>query len=168
MRGGGQRLRGLVPICAAWLTLAGCDTDQRSPQVDAAPSAVAPAPKSVPKPAPKPLAEPAAPPRPAQERPAFTVPARFTALGTEPFWAAKVDGPRLTYSTPEDQAGQAIAVTRTPRPDRIDVVGLLGGQRMTLTVSAGPCSDGMSDTVYPFAVRRRLGDDEQRGCAKPG
>ena len=98
---------------------------------------------------------------------ALRLPARFTALGTEPFWAAKVDGARLTYTTPEDQVGRPIAVTRTPHADRIDVVGSLGGQRMTLTVSAGPCSDGMSDTVYPFAVRRRLGDDEQRGCAKP-
>ena len=111
-------------------------------------------------------AAPSAPAEPAAA--ALRLPARFTALGTEPFWAAKVDGPRLTYSTPEDQAGQAIAVTRTPHADRIDVVGSLGGQRMTLIVSAGPCSDGMSDTVYPFAVRRRLGDDEQRGCAKPG
>ena len=84
------------------------------------------------------------------------------------FGGAGAGEQQANVGNPEDQAGQAIAVTRTPHADRIDVVGSLGGQRMTLTVSAGPCSDGMSDTVYPFAVRRRLGDDEQRGCAKPG
>ena len=98
----------------------------------------------------------------------LALPARFTALGTEPFWAAKVDGARLTYLTPENQVGQPVAVARTSQGDLIELAATLAGKRLTLTVSAGPCSDGMSDTVYPFAVRRRLGDDEQRGCAKPG
>jgi len=97
----------------------------------------------------------------------FSVPARFTALGTEPFWAAKVTGDRVTYMTPEDQAGQAIAVARTAGADFVELGGTLAGQRLTLRLSAGPCSDGMSDTVYPFSVVRRLGADEQRGCARP-
>lgn len=96
----------------------------------------------------------------------LALPARFTALGTEPFWAAKVDGTRLTYTTPEDQVGQPIAVSRTSQGDGVELAGTLAGKRLTLTVSAGPCSDGMSDTVYPFTVRRRLGDDDQRGCAR--
>ena len=99
---------------------------------------------------------------------ALRLPARFTALGTEPVWAAKVDGARLTYITPEDQVGQPIAVARTSHGDSVEFAATLAGKRLTLTVSAGPCSDGMSDTVYPFAVRRQLGDDEQRGCARPG
>ena len=103
----------------------------------------------------------------ARETPAPAVPARFTALGTEPFWAAKVDGERLIYITPEDQAGQAIPVTRRTDGAFVELKGTLAGQRLALTIFAGRCSDGMSDTVYPFAVRRRLGDDEQRGCAKP-
>lgn len=98
---------------------------------------------------------------------AFDLPARFAALGTEPFWAAKVDGNRLTYSTPEDPDGRSGAVVRTSHGDRVELDATLAGQRLTLTVSAGPCSDGMSDTVYPFTVRRRLGEDDQRGCARP-
>lgn len=97
----------------------------------------------------------------------LALPARFTALGTEPFWAARVDGDRLTYLTPEDQAGQTIPLARTSRGGLVELKGILSGAPLTLTVSAGPCSDGMSDTVYPFTVRRRLGDDEQRGCARP-
>ena len=118
-----------------------------------------------------PQASVAAAPPPTPAAPAATalrLPARFTALGTEPFWAAKVDGARLTYLTPEDQVGQPVAVARTSQGDSVEFAATLAGKRLTLTVSAGPCSDGMSDTVYPFAVRRRLGDDEQRGCARPG
>ena len=111
----------------------------------------------------------APPPTPAEPAgAALRLPARFTALGTEPFWAAKVDGARLTYTTPEDQVGQPIAVARTSQGDSVEFAATLARKRLTLTVTAGPCSDGMSDTVYPFAVRRRLGDDEQRGCARPG
>ena len=102
----------------------------------------------------------------APKPPEFAVPARFTALGTEPFWAAKVAGDRLTYLTPEDQAGQAIAVVRRTGADFVELGGTLAGQRLTLRLTAGPCSDGMSDVVYPFSVRRRLGADEQRGCAR--
>ena len=110
----------------------------------------------------------AAPPAPAEPAvAALRLPARFTALGTEPFWAANVDGARLTYLTPEYQVGQPVAVARTSQGDSVEFAATLAGKRLTLTVTAGPCSDGMSDTVYPFAVRRRLGDDEQRGCARP-
>ena len=49
----------------------------------------------------------------------------------------------------------------------VEVNGTLDGQRLTLIVSAGRCSDGMSDIVYPFTVRCVLGGEEQHGCAKP-
>jgi len=100
-------------------------------------------------------------------KPGLALPERFTALGTEPFWAAEVDGERLTYKTPEDQVGQVAAITRTPGDGVVTLEGALARQALTLTISAGPCSDGMSDTVYPFSVTRRLGDDTQRGCARP-
>ncbi|HUQ13352.1 MAG TPA: hypothetical protein VM055_03665 [Novosphingobium sp.] len=101
-------------------------------------------------------------------KPVLALPDRFAALGTEPFWAADVAGATLTYKTPEDQAGQLATVTRTAGEDFVELRGTLAGQALTLTVSKGPCSDGMSDTVYPFSVTRRLGDDTQRGCARPG
>ena len=95
------------------------------------------------------------------------VPERFTALGTEPFWAAEVAGERLTYTTPEDQAGQTVAVARTASAQSVEFSGTLAGKPLALTLSKGPCSDGMSDTVYPLHAVRRLGDEVQRGCARP-
>ena len=153
-------MRGLVGIAA--LLLGACDERDADPGPSAAAPAIAEATPPGASPAPPPLVEASATPA------RLELPLRFTALGTEPFWAAKVDGDRLTYLTPEDQVGQPVAVARTERGDSIEIAATLAGTRLILTVSAGPCSDGMSDTVYPFAVRRRLGDDEQRGCAKPG
>jgi len=96
----------------------------------------------------------------------LALPDTFTALGTEPFWAAKVAGDRLTYMTPEDQAGQTIAVEREDGAELVELSGTLAGKPLALTITKGPCSDGMSDVVYRWSVERRLGDDVQRGCAR--
>ena len=90
----------------------------------------------------------------------------FTALGTEPFWAAKVDGGVLLYQTPENQAGQRVAVTRRVSGGRSEIYGLMGGAPLTLIVGAGPCSDGMSDTVYTHSAELRIGAQILSGCAK--
>ena len=152
-------MRGLVGIAA--LLLCACGEYNADPGASGSAPAIAEATPPGASPAPPPLVEASATPA------GLELPLRFTALGTEPFWAAKVDGARLTYLTPEDQVGQPITVARTSQGDLVEFAATLAGKRLTLTVSAGPCSDGMSDTVYPFAVRRRLGDDEQRGCARP-
>ena len=103
---------------------------------------------------------------PAPAEPSFALPERFTALGTEPFWAAKVDGARLTYSTPLDEKGRIVAIARGGGADHATVEGRLDGRALRLTVTAGPCSDGMSDTVYPFTIVRTLDDAVEHGCAR--
>ena len=149
-------MRGLLSF-GLLIALAACERESASP----------------PTPSPAATALPTAPPTPtAPASPAiklaFDLPERFTALGTEPFWAAEIDGDRVTYKTPEDQAGQVAAITRTGGEDFVELRGTLAGQTLTLALTKGPCSDGMSDTVYPLSVTRRLGDDTQRGCARPG
>ena len=69
--------------------------------------------------------------------------------------------------TPEDQDGTRIAVTRRVRGNAVEIAGRLGGAPLELTITAGPCSDGMSDVVYPYTVRRRLGADIHQGCGRP-
>jgi len=93
-------------------------------------------------------------------------PRLFNALGTEPFWAAKVDGGVLLYQTPEDLAGQRVAVIRRVSGLRTEFSGTLGGAPLTLVIGAGPCSDGMSDTVYSHSAELRIGAQDLRGCAK--
>ena len=88
---------------------------------------------------------------------------RFT--GTEPFWGGEVDGKTLTYSTPEDQDGTAIAVERFAGRGGIAFSGVLDGADFEMTVTPLECSDGMSDRTYPFTVTLEIGEDKRNGCA---
>ena len=90
----------------------------------------------------------------------------FRAFGTEPFWNVNVEGSRLTYTTPQDQAGQVMQGQRRAVEGGVELTGSHEGQAFTLTVSAGDCSDGMSDTRYRLVATFRLGDAELKGCGE--
>jgi uncharacterized membrane protein len=88
---------------------------------------------------------------------------RFT--GTEPFWGGTIRAGEMLYSTPENQEGQAIAVSRFAGNNGLGFSGSLDGRAVDLTVTPGSCSDGMSDRTYPFTVTLRLGEEQRSGCA---
>ena len=88
---------------------------------------------------------------------------RFT--GTEPFWGGEVTGKALTYTTPEDQDGEVIAVERFAGRGGIAFSGLLNGADFEMMVTPLECSDGMSDRTYPFTVTLEIGEDKRNGCA---
>ena len=90
------------------------------------------------------------------------------AVGTEPFWGARIEGRCVTYSTPEDQAGTRIWTKFSGTAEQGSWAGSLDGRRFELRTSPDPrCSDGMSDTVYPIAVTLFVRGEERRGCAEP-
>ena len=90
------------------------------------------------------------------------------AIGTEPFWAAQVEGRCVTYSTPEDQKGTRIWTRFNPGPDGGVWVGSLDGQPFKLITRLRPnCSDGMSDRSYPLEAILTVRGEERRGCASP-
>lgn len=117
---------------------------------------------------PPPLASGVPVPSPAREVPpsAEPVPTAFKAIGTEPFWSAEINGTKLSYSTPEAPAAQAVAVWRRDESDGVVYSGVIDGKPIELEVHRETCSDGMSDTVYPLSVVRRIGPDSQRGCGR--
>ena len=45
--------------------------------------------------------------------------------------------------------------------------GTLDGQPFVLTLTAGTCSDGMSDTVYPLSAALTVNGEQRQGCANP-
>lgn len=94
------------------------------------------------------------------------VPSTFRAIGTEPFWSVQVAGTSLVWSTPELPDGLSVPFSRKDESGVAIVVATVAGQPLTLEVSTGTCSDGMSDIVYPLKVIRRLGADVQQGCAR--
>ncbi len=92
--------------------------------------------------------------------------------GTEPFWGGEIAGGQLTWSTPENTAdngsGQYAPVTRFAGRGGVSFSGELDGQAIDLMVTpvpaSSPCSDGMSDRSYPFAVTVTLGEQQLQGC----
>lgn len=88
---------------------------------------------------------------------------RFT--GTEPFWGGDVSGDRLTYRTPENIDGTTISVSRFQGQGGLGYSGELDGAAFDMTITAGACSDAMTDRTYPFSVTLKIGDDTRVGCA---
>ncbi len=94
--------------------------------------------------------------------------AAVRALGTEPFWNARIQGRCVTYSHPDDQKGTRIWTRFAPGPGGGSWSGSLGGRPFELRIRPGRnCSDGMSDRVYPLAAELILGGERRQGCAEP-
>lgn len=112
--------------------------------------------------------EPAVPAHPCLLADGKAVAARLKAIGTEPFWAAEVEGRCVTYKTPEDQAGTRVWARFRGTAEAGEWSGFLGEGRFLLVTRAQPgCSDGMSDKRYPLAATVTIGDEQLRGCAEP-
>ena len=88
-------------------------------------------------------------------------PAPYRALGTEPFWNVLIDQQHVTFIEP-DQAQPL----RQPRPTPVATAAVQTYQtpRITVTITRGTCSDGMSDRVYPDAVRVTVDGRQLSGC----
>jgi len=90
------------------------------------------------------------------------------AVGTEPFWAARIEGRCVNYSHPDDQDGTRVWTRYAVGPDGDTWSGTLGGQRFVLRTRVEPgCSDGMSDKRYTLAVELMVHGERRRGCAEP-
>ena len=93
---------------------------------------------------------------------------RLRAIGTEPFWGARIDGRCVTYSHPEDQQGTRVWTRFSGTTANGSWSGALGGSPFVLRTRPRPgCSDGMSDNRYPIAVALTVGGEERTGCAEP-
>lgn len=93
---------------------------------------------------------------------------RLRALGTEPFWGARIEGRCVTYSTPEEEGGTRVWARFSGSRDSGVWSGSLNGKPFVLKTRPAPgCSDGMSDNRYPVAVTLSVGGEQRIGCAKP-
>ncbi|KQM21329.1 COG3650 family protein [Novosphingobium sp. Leaf2] len=84
--------------------------------------------------------------------------------GTEPFWSGRVGPAGLTYTTIDNQAGETVPVTRFAGRGGVSFSGSLAKGAITLAVTPAPCSDGMSNTRYPYVVTLQVGAETRRGC----
>ena len=83
----------------------------------------------------------------------------YRALGTEPFWSVTVENGTMTYDTPEGGfAVPAPAPRTTFNGHRYET------ERLTMDVTHGQCSDGMSDRIYADTVTVSADGRELKGC----
>lgn len=94
------------------------------------------------------------------------VKAHFQALGTEPFWSVEVLDGQLRYSSPDNPDGTSFAAVGRKAGDAYTYSGTMDGKAVMLFILEGTCSDGMSDTVYPYAATLTVDGKTERGCAR--
>lgn len=87
-----------------------------------------------------------------------------TLVGTEPFWNLAITGTEALWTTPDNQPGTRLAVTRFAGNNGLGFSGMLDGKPITATLTPGECSDGMSDRRFPFVATIALGEETLRGC----
>ncbi len=83
----------------------------------------------------------------------------YAAIGTEPFWAVRIEGDRLLMERP-DQAPIRLSVRRSIMGGEIHY----RGEGLALTITPGPCSDGMSDAIWSDRVQIAFSGGTLKGC----
>ncbi|MGW8201542.1 membrane-like protein [Sphingomonas sp. VDB2] len=83
----------------------------------------------------------------------------YRAIGTEPFWAVTVRGSTATLERP-GHAPQRFSV----RTEADDKAIRYQGDGFAMTLTQGPCSDGMSDAIWSDRVQVAFGEGTLKGC----
>ncbi|MFM5949530.1 MAG: COG3650 family protein [Novosphingobium sp.] len=91
---------------------------------------------------------------------------RYQALGTEPFWSVEIMPGKLRYSTPDNPDGIAFPASETALGTGTRYSGMMDGKAFAVTIEPGPCSDGMSDTAYPYKAVLTIEGRAEQGCAR--
>lgn len=84
----------------------------------------------------------------------------YKAVGTEPGWALTVTPKTISY---EGDYG-AVTITEPTPPRFRPVPGRYAGTRLQLTITPGPCNDGMSDRTYRHTVSLVADGKPVSGC----
>lgn len=87
-------------------------------------------------------------------------PVLYKAVGTEPGWTLTVRAARMDYV---GDYGDVNIAEPTP-PDFRAAHGTYRSGRLQVTISPGPCSDGMSDLTYHQTVRVTADGKTVNGC----
>ena len=145
-------MRSIVLAASALLLLAAC-TPQAPDGGAAQPPADAPA-------APPPVAAP-----PTSTPPPEAFAGGMDARGTEPFWGLQIRDSQITLQRPDHPAAVGKNAGMTVQNGKATWETQAGADRLTVTLSSEPCSDGMSDLKYDYAAVVVIGSETLKGCA---
>lgn len=141
-------------LTASVLALAAC-----SPEAPGGGEAVPPAD------APPPAAQAPGEPQPTTSvDPAAPFRQDFALIGTEPFWRLDVKGTTLVLTRPDEPAVTATGAVLAASSGKAVWTAEAATPPVVASLSAGTCSDGMSDRVYPYTAEVKVGDLVLKGC----
>lgn len=141
-------MRPFAAVLASVLLLAACDQSHDGQEGPAAgPPADAPAPP------------------PATTPPAAAYPADLDLAGTEPFWAVKIRGTSIDFSEPDAPAQNFANAAKAEAGGAATWTANNAKGSIVVKLTAGPCSDGMSDRVWTYKAEVTLGTRVLKGCA---
>ena len=87
-------------------------------------------------------------------------PPPYHAVGTEPFWNLLIDERNLTFTL----AGSAPVLQPTPGVIHGFAGEIYQSRRIHVNIVHAPCSDGMSDRIFPDKVQVAVDDHQFSGC----
>lgn len=97
-------------------------------------------------------------------------PFEVVAVGNEPFWRVTFDGTQLVLERPEPP--REMVFDADPVDTRGTLTTIMGRRalgkvhELKLGLLREGCSDGMSDSWYPYRAEVRVGDLALHGCAR--
>lgn len=142
-------MRRIIVLSAAALLLAACQ-----PEAPGGGEAVPPA--DAPASAPAPAAVTTGP---------FAAP--FSARGNEPFWRVDINGTNIALIRPDAPITVALNAGLAATGDQAIWTAQSGDATVTVTLTKGDCSDGMSDLKYGYTAKVVWGAETLNGCGFP-
>jgi uncharacterized membrane protein len=88
----------------------------------------------------------------------------ISLTGTEPFWSITIEDGQASYADPEHPEARSFAVARFAGNNGLGFSGDWDGVPVTISITPGECSDGMSDRTFPYVATIALGEETLRGC----
>lgn len=87
------------------------------------------------------------------------------ARGTEPFWGLQIRDTQITLQRPDHPAAVGPNPGMTVQEGKAVWETQAGADRLKVTLTLQPCSDGMSDLKYDYAAEVVIGSETLKGCA---
>ncbi len=91
----------------------------------------------------------------------------FSARGNEPLWAIDIKGTSIVLTRPDAPAVTATNAGLAATDSQAIWTAQAGATPVTVTITKGDCSDGMSDLKYGYSAQVVWGAETLKGCGFP-
>ena len=91
----------------------------------------------------------------------------FSARGNETFWGVDIKGTDIVLTRPDAPAATATNAGLAATDRQAVWTAQAGATAVTVTLTKGDCSDGMSDLKYGYTARVVWGAETLEGCGFP-